>query len=149
MLPAKTIRPPTEMLITNNNRKSSGAITSDETSLEDKQASPKFKFDGKASGARIDHLLYANGLVPFIHLPIVPPPKPEVQKLKGRGRKGPAQPSAATTSWERGEKINEAGGKAKKAKLGSGMANTHAQASSCVNTNESIVSALLELGSGR
>lgn len=121
------------MLITENDTNSK-CITSSDTSLEEKQISaPKFK------KARIHHLMNANMLVPFIHLPPVQPPKPEPPAPKGRGRKGSSQSSVSTAS---------AGSKKDRNKSATGYAsggNKKARVRAHRNANESVANALLAL----
>lgn len=128
------------MLITPSdmNIKSRGAITSSENSLEgeEKEQMPKFK---TGSGARIDHLLYANSLVPFIHFPPPPVAKPDPPVAKGKRCKAASssQPSASsasatTSSSKRGSCSAANGGNKKARKVDQG--------------SESAVSALLALG---
>jgi hypothetical protein len=125
------------MLITSSDMKSRGAITSSENSLEGEtnDQMPKFK---KGLGARIDHLMYANSLVPFIHIP-PPVPKPDPPtKGKGGRKAGPSsQPStgsasATTCSSKRGSQDSSKGGNKK--------------ARTVDQSSESAVSALLALG---
>lgn len=118
------------------NIKSRGAITSSENSLEgEEKEMPKFK---TGSGARIDHLLYANSLVPFIHFPPPPVAKPDPPVAKGKGCKAASssQPSASsastTSSSKRGSCSAANGGNKKARKVDQG--------------SESAVSALLALG---
>jgi hypothetical protein len=89
------------MLITSSdmNIKSRGAITSSENSLEEEEMEqmPKFK---TGSGARIDHLLYANSLVPFIHFPPPPVAKLDPPVAKGKGCKAASSSLTLTVASE-------------------------------------------------
>ena len=129
--------------------KSREAITSSENSLEEKQS-----YEGKGS-SRIDALIYANSLVPFIHLPPPLPPKKDAVPPKRAARKGPPQPSASNAFG--GESRNNkriadscevATGGMKKARAAPSNVsiNSYSQGSRGAESAESVVNVLLTLG---
>ena len=143
--PYLNARPIPEMLF---EAKSRDAITSSENSLEEKQS---YEDKGKA---HIDALIYANSLVPFIHLPPPLPQKKEVPP-KRAPRKGPPQPSAATVfgaSSMKNKRMANSDDKAakevKKARTAPSNVsiNSYSQGSHGAQSAESVVNVLLTLG---